>query len=182
MKSEIRGRVLRIASLISLSFAVAAGGTAFQVKAADSLGVDPFVHDPTYLSFGAGYFDVFDDFDAAEFRVEYHSDLQFWIFKPFAGIMVTSDASVFGYGGVLTDFHVGPRWVISPSIAGGLYEEGDGKDLGHVVEFRSAIEVAYQFDDRSRLGVLFYHISNAGLDDDHAGTEVLGLNYSLPID
>ena len=34
----------------------------------DSPVVTPFADDPTYLSFGAGYFDLFDDSEAAEFR------------------------------------------------------------------------------------------------------------------
>ena len=138
--------------------------------------------DSQLLSFGLGYYDVFDDQDAAEFRAEYRASAEFLIFKPFLGLMATSDAAVYGYGGVLTDFYFGRHFVLTPSIAAGLYHDGDGKDLGHVVEFRSAIEAAYRFDNRSRLGVLFYHISNAGLDDNNAGTEVLGLNYSLPID
>ncbi len=85
-------------------------------------------------------------------------------------------------GGILTDFYFGNRIVVSPSVAVGAYFEGSGKDLGHVFEIRSALEVAYRFDDRSRLGVMFYHISNAGLgDDENPGAEVLTLSYSFPI-
>ena len=65
---------------------------------------------------------------------------------------------------------------------GAGYFEGNGKDLGHVFEIRSALEVAYRFDDRSRLGVMFYHISNAGLGDDkNPGAEALTLSYSFPL-
>ena len=69
-----------------------------------------------------------------------------------------------------------------PSFAAGLYEDGDGKDLGHTVEFRSAIDLAYRFDNRSRLGLSFYHLSNAHLADSNQGTEVLSLIYSVPLD
>ena len=34
--------------------------------------------------------------------------------------------------------------------------------MGHVVEFRSAVELAYRFSNRARLGLEFYHLSNAG--------------------
>ena len=54
---------------------------------------------------------------------------------------------------------------------GDIYGEGDGKDLGHAIEFRSGIEVAYRFDDYSRLGLSFTHISNAGLDERNPGVE-----------
>ncbi len=174
-------RLSRLAALIAL-LCLPVATTSTAVVANDAPLISATVDDPTYLSFGAGYFDVLDDSEAVEFRAEYRSGALFWIFKPFAGVMATSEASFYGYGGVFSDFHVGRRWVFSPSIAAGLYEDGDGKDLGHTVEFRSAIEAAYQFDNRSRLGILFYHISNAGLGDHNSGTEVLGLSYSLPID
>jgi len=43
------------------------------------------------------------------------------------------------------------------------------------------LEVAYRFDDRSRLGLSISHYSNAGLGDDNPGTESLMLNYSVPL-
>ncbi|MDP6622047.1 MAG: acyloxyacyl hydrolase, partial [Alphaproteobacteria bacterium] len=60
------------------------------------------------------------------------------------------------------------------------YHRGQGKDLGHWIEFRSQLELAYRFDDRSRLGVSLSHISNASLDDNNPGTESLMLNYAVP--
>ena len=149
-------------------------------RADDSNGFSINADNTALISLGMVYFDVFDDSEAAEFHAEYRSGIQFF-FRPFGGAMATSDGSVYGYGGVLTDFQFGSHFILTPSIAGGLYFHGDGKDLGHVVEIRSAIEAAYRFDNHSRLGLLFYHISNAGLDDDNAGTEVLGFNYSFPV-
>ena len=64
---------------------------------------------------------------------------------------------------VMLDVYLGRRFVVTPSFAAGLYAEGGGKDLGHVLEFRSQIEVAYRFEDRSRLGLSFSHISNASI-------------------
>ena len=137
--------------------------------------------DPAFLSFGAGYYDINDDMDAGEFRIEYRSGAKYWIFKPFVGAMATTDAAFYGYGGVLVDVYFGNRFVLTPNFAAGLYAEGDGKNLGHVVEFRSGLEASYRFDNRARLGLLFYHISNASLDDNNPGTEVLTLTYSLPL-
>ena len=51
-----------------------------------------------------------------------------------------------------------------------------------MLEFRSGIEVAWRFDNRSRLGVEFTHISNAGIYDRNPGTETLTVNYSIPLD
>ena len=33
----------------------------------------------------------------------------------------------------------------TPSFAPGLYHEGDGKDLGHALEFKSEIQFSYNF-------------------------------------
>ena len=138
--------------------------------------------DPHFLSLAVGYYDINDDMDAAEFRAEFRARNKFWIFKPFGGVMATSDAAIYGYAGVLVDIYFGRRFVLTPSFAAGLYEDGDGKDLGHTVEFRSAIDLAYRFDNRSRLGLSFYHLSNAHLADSNPGTEVLSLIYSVPLD
>ncbi len=137
--------------------------------------------DPHFLTLAAGYYDINDDMDAVEFRAEFRARNQFWFFKPFGGLMATSDAAFYGYAGLLVDLYFGRRVVLTPGFAAGLYEDGDGKDLGHIVEFRSAIELAFRFDNRSRLGLSFYHLSNAGLDDNNPGTEVLSLNYSIPL-
>lgn len=137
--------------------------------------------DPPFLAVGAGYFDVGNNQEAAEFRVEYRGRKLLWAIKPVVGIMATSDAAVYGYGGLAMDVYLGRRWVVTPSLAAGAYRKGNGKDLGHTVEFRSAIEVAYRFDNRSRLGLILYHLSNASIGDKNPGTEVLGVSYAIPI-
>lgn len=136
--------------------------------------------EPAFLRVGAGYYDINDDQGAGEFHLEYISDSEWWIFHPFMGAMATTDTALYAYAGIRLDVFLGRRIVISPSFAPGLYHDGDGKDLGHPVEFRSALEIAYRFDDRSRLGLSVYHLSNASLDDNNPGTEVLTLHYSYP--
>ena len=137
--------------------------------------------DPALLTAAGGIFDVGEDTDAFEARLEFRSGRRFWLFKPFAGAMATSEQSVYGYAGVLIDLYWGRRIVTTFSFAPGLYHEGDGKDLGHVVEFRSQAEIAYRFDNRSRLGLSFGHMSNAGLDERNPGQESLMVNWSMPL-
>jgi lipid A 3-O-deacylase len=138
--------------------------------------------DPDFLTFAIGYYDLVQEHDkAVEFRAEYRSDLKIWIFKPFVGAMGTTDSAFYGYGGVLVDLFFGRRWVLTPSFAAGYYENGDGRDLGYELEFRSSIELSYRFDDRSRLGLSFYHLSNASIGDTNPGTEVLSVVYSIPL-
>lgn len=137
--------------------------------------------DPDFLSVSAGAFDVTREADrAAEFVLQYRSDQKLWFVKPHAGVMATTDGSVYGFAGLLVDLYFGNRWVLTPSTAVGAYHSG-GKDLGRSLQFRWGAELAYRFDDRGRLGIGLYHMSNGGLDDDNPGAESALLTYSLPL-
>lgn len=138
-------------------------------------------NEPTFLTLAAGYYDINDNEGAAEFRIEWKGRKWLWAVKPIVGIMGTSDAAVYGYGGIALDVFFGDRIVATPSFAVGAYEDGNGKDLGSVIEFRSSLELAWRFDNGSRAGVGFYHLSNAGIDDNNPGTEVLSFGYSIPL-
>lgn len=146
------------------------------------LGAPARADDPDFITIAGGWFDMNrQKNDAGEFRLEYRSDRKFWIFKPFGGVMGTTDQASYVYAGVLIDVFLGRRWVVTPSFAPGWYRRGDGLDLGYPLEFRSQLEVAYRFDNRSRLGVSFSHMSNASIGDKNPGTESLMLNYSIPL-
>jgi hypothetical protein len=140
--------------------------------------------DPDFLSFSAGSYDWNrQKEEAVEFRLEYRSDSKFWVFKPFAAIAGTSTGQGFLGAGVLIDVFFGNRFVLTPSFAPHLYTGGNSKlDLDYPIEFRSQIEAAYRFDDRSRLGLAVSHYSNASLGDTNPGTESAMLVYSIPFD
>lgn len=147
-----------------------------------SVGLTPPQNgDPSFITVSGGWYDIFDHEQAGELTVGWRSNKMFWIMKPFAGAMVTSDAAFYGFGGILTDFYFGRRIVVSPSIAVGLYEDGDGKDLGSILEFRSGLEVGWRFDNRSRLSATIYHISNVGIGNKNPGTEIISIGYSFPL-
>lgn len=138
--------------------------------------------DPDFLTLGAGWFDWNRQKEqGAHLDLEYRSDLKLWIFKPRAGLMATSTGSFYAYAGVGIDVYFGRRFVVTPSFTPGYYVQGGGLDLGHELEFRSQVEFAYRFDDRSRLGLAVSHISNASIADDNPGTELLTVYYSVPI-
>jgi lipid A 3-O-deacylase len=82
----------------------------------------------------------------------------------------------------LGDWRIGERFLITPSFGAGLYHDGGGKNLGHTIEFRSQLEIGYEFDDKSRIGLAGGHISNAALSDRNPGTEIINLYYHQPID
>lgn len=136
-----------------------------------------------YLGFGVGYYDLFDDSDAASFELNYQYDDIYYGLRPMVGVIATTDEALYGFAGFKWDLPIGTYPVIiSPSFAVGAYHHGDGKDLGHGLEFRSGIEVAYEFSEAgNRIGLQLSHLSNASIGGSNPGTEILQLNYALPI-
>jgi hypothetical protein len=159
-------------------------GLVFAPACARAQAAQASADDPDFLSFAAGAWDWNRRKDAgAEFRLEYRSDAKFWIFKPFGALAGTSTGSVLASAGVLVDVYFGRRVVVTPSFAPGYYHQGSADlDLGHELEFRSQLEVAYRFDDRSRLGLAISHYSNASIGDTNPGTESAMVYYSVPLD
>ena len=98
--------------------------------------------------------------------------------RPAVGIAGTEDGNAWGYGGLRLDLALG-RWVVTPQFAVALYEDGDGKDLGGVLEFRSGLEVAYDFARGPTVGLLFYHLSNGDFYDFNPGSNSLVLTLAF---
>lgn len=148
-----------------------------------ALPTDARADDPAFISFGAGAYDWNrQKEEGAEFRVEYRSESKFWYVKPFVAVSATSTGQGFIGAGILLDVYLGRRLVLTPSFAPHFYVGGNKKlDLDYPLEFRSQLEIAYRFDDRSRLGLAVSHYSNASLGDTNPGTESAVIYYSLPI-
>jgi hypothetical protein len=71
------------------------------------------------------------------------------------------------------------RWRLIGFTGLGHYRAGDeGRDLGGPLEFRSGLELSRRIGRRSRLGLSFDHLSNAGLYDSNRGSESLVLAWS----
>ena len=138
---------------------------------------------PAFLSFGIGKYDFNRRKETgAELRVEYRSEKKIGIFKPFLAVAATNTSQGFVGAGVLLDLFVGRRFVMTPSLAPHYYWGGNKKlDLGHWMEFRSQMEFAYRFDNRSRLGMAISHYSNASLGNTNPGTETGTIYFSVPI-
>jgi lipid A 3-O-deacylase len=138
-------------------------------------------NDGTQFVIGAGGYDVLHDQTAGIFRGELRLGTNLWLLRPFIGGEVTTDGSVYGYGGFGLDIYLDDAWVLNPNAAVGLWSRGNGKNLGATVEFRTGAEVDYRFSDASRLGVSFHHISNAGIGSHNPGEEEALATYSLPL-
>ena len=96
-----------------------------------------------------------------------------WELSPAFGLMATEDRSFYGYGGFRFNFEVGDDWVVTLHTGAGLYEEGEGKNLGGTVEFRSGLEIVRLLASGRRAGLNLYHLSNAVLYDRNPGSNSL---------
>jgi lipid A 3-O-deacylase len=143
---------------------------------------------PEVIAASAGQFDVFNKGKGVEggwelrFAARRFPPMPRFVpdVIPMAGAMATSRGTLYVYGGFRFEVPLGKRWMASPNWAAGVYyQDGDGKDLGGGLEFRSAIELSYVLGERSRLGLCLYHLSNAGLYDFNPGSESLVLTYSV---
>ena len=139
--------------------------------------------DPDFLTIAGGWFDFNRQKDqGGEFRVDYRSNYKLGHFKPFLTFAKVTNGMTFIGGGILLDVFLGNRFVLTPSIAPTYWRgKTNDLDLGHGFELRSQIELAYRFNDRSRLGLAISHTSNASLGDTNPGTESFQVNYSHPL-
>ncbi len=140
------------------------------------------------VAFGAGLFDTaawFDDrgdFDALEAGVEWRgASTSFLGIGPIAGATITDDSAFWAYVGGRRPFRVATRWEVALSFGAAYYEQGDGKDLGHELEFRSGIELGRSMARGRWLSVELYHLSNASISDVNPGSNSLRVLYSLPL-
>ncbi len=101
------------------------------------------------FTYSIGNFDHSDDKKkAAMFQLDYDSDRKLFgspigDFKPVIGFLLTEDKAKYGYAGVRIDYKLANNSIlISPSFTPGVYGKGDGKDLGHAIEFKSQVRDA----------------------------------------
>ena len=138
--------------------------------------------DPDLLAVMGGAYNVLRKDKEAEGRVEYRFSYRFLsIIRPVLGILATNRGTVYGYGGFRLDAEIGKHFIIMPEAAFGGWSKGGGKDLGGTAEFKTGAEFAYRFDDYSRIGFLFDHISNAGIYKKNPGVESAMIVYSIPL-
>ena len=96
--------------------------------------------------------------------------------SPVSGLMITADNAGYIYTGVQAQYKVG-NLNFTPSFTPGLYHEGDGKDLGHMLEFKSELQISLDLSKNSELGFSYNHISNASLGDKNPGANSYMFNF-----
>ena len=96
--------------------------------------------------------------------------------SPVSGFLITGDSATYLYTGIQAEYNIG-KMNLTPSFTPGLYGQGDGKDLGHIVEFKSELQLSFDLLKDSELGFSYNHISNASLGDKNPGANSYMFNF-----
>ncbi len=151
--------------------------------------------------FGIGLYDIkFDESDdrsTIDFRYEIRFDKtifdigpkedNFFFLKPFIGFEYTGDSASYFLAGIYLEDNLGQlfqgeqnKFIFTPSIGFGYYDNGSGKDLGNEIQFRTTIELSYELKNTNRIGLSIGHISNANIGDKNPGVEIISFSYQVP--
>lgn len=124
-----------------------------------------------------------DQDNPAVFGVEYRFSDIFYGLRPTVGMFISSETDKYGYAGINWDIPlIDHQLFLTPNFMVGLYDDGNSSvDLGGPIEFRSGLELSYQFQNQHRVGIAFNHISNASIYDKNPGTETLLVNWAIPV-
>ena len=139
------------------------------------------VHE-TELSFYTGMFDFSDDKQRAGILgVEHQNDELFresflGKLSPVSGGFLTENNAVYIYTGAQAEYDLG-LVTITPSFAPGYYNSGGGKDLGHVLEFKSEVQMSLNLSETSEFGMSYNHLSNASLGKKNPGANSYMFNF-----
>ena len=134
------------------------------------------------FNFYSGMFDFSDDGKkSAIFGIQHQNETLFresfiGTISPISGALITADNASYFYTGIQAQYKLGSI-NLTPSFAPGIYTEGDGKDLGHPLEFKSELQFSLDLPKNSELGFSYNHISNASLGKKNPGANSYMFNF-----
>tara|TARA_B110000014_G_C20077630_1_gene562700 strand:+ start:358 stop:1089 length:732 start_codon:yes stop_codon:yes gene_type:complete len=142
-----------------------------------------YKHEPaTELGLYTGMFDFSDDKQKAGILGFEHQDENLFresflgSLSPITGGFITENSAIYLYSGVQAQYELG-FLKITPSFAPGYYNQGDGKDLGHPLEFKTEVQMTIDLSESSHLGMSYNHISNASLGTKNPGANSYMFNF-----
>jgi len=136
----------------------------------------------TEISVYAGMFDFSDHKQKAGlFGLQHQNDELFrksflGKISPITGGFITENSATYFYTGAQAEYDLGIV-TITPSFAPGFYNSGNGKDLGHVLEFKSEVQMTLNLSDSTEFGMSYNHISNASLGTKNPGANSYMVNF-----
>ena len=134
------------------------------------------------LNFYTGMFDFSDKGKrSALFGVQHQNEELFresflGNLSPVTGGLITADNSLYVYTGVQANYELG-LLKLTPSFTPGIYNQGDGKDLGSPIEFKSEIQLSFDLSPSSMFGMSYNHISNASIGEKNPGANSYMFNF-----
>ena len=165
---------LRICYLVILSFLISSSIIAEDTRVSN---------DNTKFNIYSGMFDFSDNGKRSALigfqhqNTDLNRDTFLGNLSPITGFMFTADSAAYLYTGVQAQYSLGALNII-PSFAPGLYSQGDGKDLGHLLEFKSEVKVGLDIFENSKLSYSYSHISNNDWGDINPGTDNQHITFS----
>ena len=153
------------------------------LSATNLFAVEELKNNSHQLNFYTGNFDFSDDKQSAYLIGFQHQDdnLNRDTFlgnvSPITGGFITENSAAYIYTGIEWNVDMGNKLSFTPSFTPGLYHEGDGKDLGHVLEFKSEVQLSYSASGNTSFGVSYNHVSNASLGDKNPGANSYMFNF-----
>ena len=136
----------------------------------------------TELNFFTGMFDFSDHKQKAGIiGIQHQNDDLFrdsflGRLSPITGGFLTENNAYYLYTGAQAEYDLG-MFTITPSFAPGYYSSGNGKDLGHALEFKSEVQMSLNLSDSTQFGMSYNHISNASLGDKNPGANSYMINF-----
>ena len=134
------------------------------------------------ISFYTGTFDFSDDGKRAGLFGFQHQNVNLnrssflGKLSPITGFLLTKDNAGYLYTGVQAEYKIG-KLILTPSFTPGLYSQGNGKDLGHPLEFKSEVQLSMDLGESTNFGMSYNHVSNASLGDKNPGANSYMFNF-----
>lgn len=138
------------------------------------------------INITAGQVGILDDQDGPQrYGLEYRftSFSGPWGFRliPAIGAAAANNGARFFYTDLRHDFYLNDNWLLIPSFGAGIFNDSEEIELGNSFEFRSGLELAYQFQNMMRVGIAIFHLSNGGISSQNPGTEALVFSVCIPV-
>ncbi len=147
-----------------------------------SIADDHEIDNNTKFNIYSGMFDFSDDGKRSTLigfqhqNTDLNKDTFLGNLSPITGVLFTTDNAAYIYTGVQAQYSVGVLNII-PSFTPGFYNQGDGKDLGHAIEFKSELQLSLDLPRDSQFGFSYNHLSNASLGDKNPGANSYMFNF-----
>ena len=163
---------IRVVNIILFLFLFSVPSVAEEVK----------INNNTQFSVYTGMFDFSDDGKRSTLvgfqhqNQDLNRDTFLGNLSPITGAMITADNATYFYTGVQGNYTIGSL-NFSPSFTPGYYNQGNGKDLGHALEFKSEIQLSLELPKESQIGLSYNHLSNASLGSKNPGANSYMFNF-----